>query len=168
MLIIYKQIYLGFCHNLVVASYRIWAPVGADCQSGCSLEGFHSMNFSYPKWNHYNSELQACIILPFVYLLVFLWYLAAQIFRKLYKIHDHMTTKALLISVWGTSISNYLKNLLSLAWFHTDDVLWVTWDLRDRLWATAASTAAQLSARLRPCELPLTWIVTRSQLCFES
>lgn len=78
MLIICKQIFLGFCHYLVVASSRIWATVGADCQCSCSLEAFNSIKFSYPKWNHYSSELNACIMLPFLYLLVFLWYCAAQ------------------------------------------------------------------------------------------
>lgn len=80
------------------------------------------MNFSPALFFPFCISLSSCGIVLF-----------RKIFRTIFKIHDHVTIKALLIHIWGINILNYFKNLLSLAWFHTDGALWVTWDIRQAL-----------------------------------
>lgn len=173
VLIICKQVFLGFCHYLVVGSSRMWALLGADSQSSCSLEGFHSIKFSYPKWNHYkhtittkwqqwNSGLHyfslsvpAC--LPVVscserFLEPFLKYMTMWQQRHCSFMFREPVFKITLKTCYhwrGFTL------LVSLEWPET----------LGRLWPTSASRAAQLSAPVRLCELPLTGIMAQGHSC---
>lgn len=168
MLIIYRQVFLGFCHYLVVASSRIWAPVGADCQSSCSLEGFHSIKFSYPRWNHYNSELQSCIILPFLYLLVFLWHLCCSegFSEQFLKYTTVWQQRHCWVMFGEPTFKITLKTCYHWPGFTL--MLPPEWpETSDRLWPTTAPTAAFCSSEAVWASSPRDR-VARSQLCLES
>lgn len=129
-----NKYFLVFVITSLLSFLKIWAPVVTDWQCSSSVEGLHSMKFSSPKWSHYNSELQACVSLPFVFLPLFLLYHAIQkdFFESFLK-YNSMWQQRHCSILFGEQVAFRITLKFYYHWpgFTLDGVLLVTWDIRE-------------------------------------